>query len=478
MTTPPANPAAIAALQGALAYTEDWIAYRAFTLRVPGVQYAVLFDGEVQLSGAVGLANVETGTPLTTGHLFRVASHSKTFTATAVLQLVEAGQLTLDTRLSDVLGELADAPSGIGSIAVRELLEHGGGVIRDGLDGDYWQLMRPFPDEAELLQVARAEGVKADANARFDYSNIGYSLLGLVVARVSGRTYNDYVRGEIVARLGLADTDPEWIAARAADYATGYTGFATSLDRRPIADIDTRAMSAATGFTSTAEDLVRYLSAHRLGDGRLLSDASKRLQQRGAWQSVPDRPESRRYGLGMVVETVAGRRLIGHSGGFPGYITYSLLAVDDGIAVSVLTNAVDGPAAELAHGTLKLLDAALKRPASLPLAEPAEPSVADASSARFEGRFANLWGVLDIVRLGDRLLGIDPSGPDPVDGNYELAVVDDDTLRITAGDGFGSVGELIHYTTVDGQIVRIRGDGGMTMWPFDVGEPFAPPGPA
>ena len=117
MTPTPSNPDAVAALQPALAYAEDWIAYRAFQLRVPGVQYAVLFDGEVQLSGAVGLADVEAGVPLTTSHLFRVASHSKTFTATAVLQLVEAGKLTLDTPLGDVVGELAGEP--VGSVAVR-----------------------------------------------------------------------------------------------------------------------------------------------------------------------------------------------------------------------------------------------------------------------------------------------------------------------------------------------------------------------
>ncbi len=212
MTPTPSNPDAIAALQPALAYAEDWIAYRAFQLRVPGVQYAVLFDGEVQLSGAVGLADVEAGVPLTRSHLFRVASHSKTFTATAVLQLVEAGKLTLDTPLGDVVGELAGEP--VGSVAVRELLEHGGGVIRDSVDGDFWQLTRPFPDEGELLALARTDGTKVEPNTRFAYSNIGYSLLGLVVARVTGESYNDYVRREIVGRLGLADTDPE-LAARA-----------------------------------------------------------------------------------------------------------------------------------------------------------------------------------------------------------------------------------------------------------------------
>ena len=445
------------------------------------MQYAVLFDGEMQLSGAVGLADVEAGIPLTTQHLFRVASHSKTFTGTAVLQLVEAGKVRLDAPLGDVLPELADAPSGVGSVTVRELLEHGGGVIRDGLDGDYWQLARPFPDEATLLEMARADGVKVEPNTRFGYSNIGFSLLGLVIARASGQSYNDYVRREIVERLGLENTDPELMPARAGDYAAGYTGFHTSLDRRPIAPIDTHAMSAATGFTSTAEDLVRYIAAHRMGDDRLLTDASKRQQQRVAWQSTPSKPESARYGLGMVVDEVAGRRAIGHSGGFPGYITYTLLLVDDGIALSVLTNAVDGPAAQLALGVAKLLDGALGQPARVPLAAAQEPGVAGTSTTRFEGRFANVWGVVDIVRLGDRLLAIAPGAADPLDSVDELAVVDDATLRITKGDGFGSVDELVRYEfDAAGRVTSIRGFSGMTHWPFDLhgDPPFSAPWPA
>ncbi len=475
MTTAPVNPEAVAALREALPYAETWLAYRAWKLRLPGVQYAVLFDGEIQLSGAIGHADVDAGIPLTTAHLFRVASHSKTFTATAVLQLVETGRLTLDALLGEVLPELADAPSGIGSVAVRELLEHGGGVIRDGVDGDYWQLARPFPDEPELLRVAREEGVKAEPNERFGYSNVGYALLGLVVGRVSGRSYNDYVRAEIVGRLGLQNTDPEWMAARAGDYATGYTGFETALDRRPIAHLDTRTMSAATGFTSTAEDLVRYIAAHRSGDERLLTDASKRRQQHAAWPSVPDQPASTRYGLGLIVDQAAGRTVIGHSGGFPGFITYTVL-VDDAIAVSVLTSAVDGEAAELALGVVALLGAALERKASLSLATPKAPGIAGTSTAGFEGRFANLWGVIDIVRLGDRLLTIAPGRPSPLEGNDDLAVVDSATLRVESGNGFGSVGELIRYTTdATGRVTSIRAGSGMTMWPFRVDEPFAPP---
>ena len=83
-------------LREALAYVDSWLAYRVWKLRTPGAQVAVWFDGKVRFSAAYGVSNLDTREPLTTSHLFRIASHSKTFTATAVMQLVEAGKLRLD----------------------------------------------------------------------------------------------------------------------------------------------------------------------------------------------------------------------------------------------------------------------------------------------------------------------------------------------------------------------------------------------
>ncbi len=396
------------ALDHALEYVRSWVSYRAWKLRIPGVQFAVWYDGALQLSEAVGFADVEAGVPLTTEHLFRIASHSKTFTATAILQLARAGALRLDDPISSYVPELTDAPSGVGGVTVRELLEHGGGVIRDGLDGDYWQHQRPFPDEEELVAMVRADGIKFGRNHSFNYSNLGYSLLGMVVARASGSDFRAYVTEHIIEPLGLVHTHPD--LTEDGDYAAGYSGLHVATERERIPHIDTHAMSSATGFASTAEDVVRYLAAHRVGSGELLDDDSKRLQQRTLWESDPD--AHRGYGLGMITEQVAGRRIFGHSGGYPGHITRTLLDPADGIAISVLTNAIDGAASELSNGILKILDAALETPARRSAGARA---VLPEDTSSFEGRFSAPWGVMDVVRLGDRLLALSPVGPDPVD---------------------------------------------------------------
>lgn len=462
-TAPALTAQQVADLQAALPYVDGWLAYRRWRERVPGVQAAVWFDGAVQLAAAHGLADEEARVPLTTEHLFRIASHSKTFTATAVLQLVERGVVRLDDPVGRYVPRLVEGGSRLADATLRELLEHGAGVIRDGLDGDYWQHGRPFPDEDELLEMLLDHGDKAAAGAGFNYSNLGYSLLGLVVAAASGRTYGEYVTESIVERLGLANTGPEWDPARAAEYAAGHSGRHVSQTRVRLDHVDTRAMAAATGFYGTASDLVTYASAHFDGDDRLLGEHSRRLAQREAWRSDASQPSSPHYGLGFVIDRVGGHRVVGHSGGYPGHITRTLFDPALGLAVSVMTNAVDGPATPLSSGVLRLLDLARE---AAPTGLATRASSVGFDPARFTGRFAGEFGIVDVALLGENLVSLHPSGPDPVEGLERLRVVGPRELLIAQGDGFGSVGETMRYEfDADGEVTLLRGSGGLSMRP-------------
>ena len=446
------SPAAVAS---AAAYADQWLAFRRRLLRVPGVQAAMWHDDGLALSVAHGSADLEAGTALRTDHLFRIASHSKTFTATAVLQLRESGRLRLDDPLERWLPFLTDAGSPLASRTIGDLLSHGGGVVRDGADADFWQLARPFPDEAELRALCGPESAVLPAQERFKYSNVAYSLLGLVIAAASGESYNDHVTREIVQRLGLSRTGPELDPARGEDYATGYTALSYSDRRLPIEHVDTRAMSAATGFYGTAEDVCRYASAHFLGDERLLSDDAKRRMQRDQW--AVDGTDGA-YGLGLAVQPVGARRMLGHGGGYPGHITRTLFDPVDRLAVSVFTNAIDGPAAELATGLVRLVDLAATQPS---------PDGDADTRARFCGRFASLWGVLDVADLGGRLFALDPTVAEPTERATELRVEDDRTLRIVSTPGYGAPGESLVLAVDDGGGRSLRGNGGQTYRPLE-----------
>jgi D-alanyl-D-alanine carboxypeptidase len=436
-------------------YADRWLAFRQRWLHVPGVQAAVWVDGDLVLSTAHGRADLAADVALTPAHLFRVASHSKTFTATAIVQLAEAGRLRLDDRLDQHLAWTADA--GVGDRTLADLLGHVGGVIRDGHDADHWQLMRPFPD-ADGLRALAADGGVCGADERFKYSNVGFGLLGAVVAAVTGRSYREHVAEAVVAPLGLADTFPDIVVERLADYARGYTARSYAEHRIPIELGDTGALDAATGFTSTAADLARWGAAHLPGDERLLGAAWQRRTRRPGFDVDVHDAAAGRYGLGFELREVHGRRSFGHGGGFPGHATRLNVLREDRISVAVCTNAIDGPAKSLGDGLVALALVAAAEPDGAPVGPAADP---------YCGSYATLFGAVDIVRLGRRLLLIDPSDDDPAAAIVALEPDGEHTFRIVRTPGFGSYGERAEFTLGDDGRVTSARLFGVTCWPVE-----------
>jgi CubicO group peptidase (beta-lactamase class C family) len=235
-------------------------------------------------------------------------------------------------------------------------------------------------------------------------------------------------------------------------------------------------MASATGFYSTAEDMVTFASAHFFGDDRLIGDRAKNEMQRPVWTGQdPDAPHDG-YGYGTGIRHYGGHRMVGHSGGYPGHITRTMWDPNEGLAISALTNAVDGPAEELAAGILKILDKARESSAKLELRSGLVNSTAiprpDAPKAgidpaSFTGRFAALWGVTDVLLLGGKLVASSPTLASPLTQAAELAIVDENTLGIMTGSPYGSVGEHFRYErAADGTILSVF-TGGMKAWPIE-----------
>ncbi|QCR18097.1 serine hydrolase domain-containing protein [Agrococcus sp. SGAir0287] len=462
----PTGAAKAAAIRDALAYAERWVAFQGELLGTPGIQLAVRHKGELLLDMAWGVADVVTQEPLTTSHLFRIASHSKTFTATAAMQLVESGELRLDDTIERWVPALAG--SGVAAVTVRELLGHQGGIIRDGSDANYWQRGGGvFPDRDAIIAMARAEGVVYEVNEHFKYSNIGYSLLGLVLEGASGMSYAELVAARITGPLGTTSMGPEWVAERDGEFAAGHTG-RTRIDepRHRIRHVDTAAMAPATGWFATAAELTAYGSAHAFGNATLVTDASKRLLQRPE-SAITHAGVTRHYGLGFDVESIGSRAVVGHSGGYPGHITRTWIDPKDDLVVSALTNAIDGPAGTIATGVVAIVDLALA------LAEEveADPSLAvpQAIAAELEGRFANLWSVEDVVPLGGRLVTLYPKAPEPTGFVVRLRTTDvADALATDDVAGFWATGEpAVFGRDADGAVETLT-TSGMTSWRIDV----------
>ncbi|NLS09308.1 beta-lactamase family protein [Nesterenkonia sp. MY13] len=438
-------------------YLSDWASFQAEYRGVVGFQLAVARGDELLVNHAWGEANAETGEKLTTDHLFRIASHSKTMTSVLVFRLVERGALRLDDTIGQHITELAESP--VAPVTIRELLGHQGGIIRDSSDGDFWQRHHDFLDREEVIDVARREAVVFEPNLHFKYTNIGYSLLGLILESAGGASYQQLCEEHLVQPLGLTHSGAEYDPERAEEYAAGHTGLITPTDpRRVVPHVDTRGMAAATGWYSTAADLTRYGAAHVMGNESLISDASKRLMQRQESTIAVRGREVGRYGLGLALDKVGDRELVGHSGGYPGHITITFIDPKDGLVVSVLTNAVDGPAGALARGVIQLIDLAIK-------AAQEEPELVP-EDLRFSGRFAYLWGVFDVTDLGGILHMINPRLPDPAQASSRIQVKDGRLIHEEV-PGFANPGEPVRVTRDDaGQIRSVR-FGAQSTWPIE-----------
>ena len=429
-----------------LTFIDSWLKLRAKWESYPGFVVAIAKDGKVIFNHAYGLADIEKKQVMTTHHLFRIASHSKTFTATALMQLKEAGRLNLDDPVVSHLPWLKKHKDARWQyVTLRQLMSHSAGVIRDGVDADYWQLKGDFPDAKKLREEILKADLVFDTNTKLKYSNFGYSLLGMVVESVSKHTYDEYVREHIIAPLGLTHTTTEYSSLQK-NAVTGYSRENIDRQRTAFPHVTTGAMAAATGFCSTAEDLCAYCSAHVVGTGKLLSDESKREMQHGWWQAKGFR-SNESYGLGLDVVQHKNRSLIAHSGGFPGFITRSYVDSADKIAVVVLTNAHGTAPNLMAKAIFDILDEFGDEPPK-------------AALKKYEGRFVSLHGAVEVIAHAGGLRSIYPNSWYPIDTVDKLEVVGDDTLKIVDAGSFDNEGELIHYDRdSNGAVKSIRHSG-------------------
>jgi hypothetical protein len=204
-------------------------------------------------------------------------------------------------------------------------------------------------------------------------------------------------------------------------------------------------MASATGFSSTSADLCTYFTAHMVGSGKLLSDESKKEMQRRQWNAkLPGQETRRGYGLGFLVDEMGSRPVLGHSGGFPGFITQTMMDPSEGLVVSALTNAIDGPAADILQGIFHIIQYFT------------EHGAANDSLRQFAGRYMNLFNRRAFVAAGAQLVSIDPAAWKPFASGVDVLEPDGErTFRIVDTGSFGSEGEEVRFTVQDGDVLQV-----------------------
>ena len=423
-------------LEPALDYIPQWLEYQMRETEQPGCVIAIAYKGEVILERAFGCADIVERVPLTPRHRFRVASHSKSFTAAGIMKLREAGKLGLDDRVGQYVDGLHPA---IAEATIAQLLSHSAGIVRDGTDGGQWQDRRPFLDAAELRAGLAAAPV-IEANTRFKYSNHGYGLAGLVIEAVTGTPYRSWIKQVIIEPAGLEETEPDMPVADSVPVAHGHSA-RLPLGRRVVipGDNPTNALASATGFVGTARDLARWFARlDPAAEESVLTVASRREMTRRQWR-YPHSSLERYYGLGIISAKVAEWECFGHNGAFQGFVSRTMVLPEPALALSVVTNAADGPADRWLDGSIHILASFAKHGA--PTSE-----VRD-----WTGRWWTRWVAVDLVPMGGKVMVGAPSLPNPFTDASEISVSSPDCGRISLASGSAHHGEDVR---------RVRGRNG------------------
>ncbi len=308
---------------------EDFITAEMPASGAPGIAYAVVEDGEIS-SGARGELLIGSGRMVTPDTSFVIGSISKSFTALAVMQLVEAGEVDLDAGVSQYLDMFSDRPSG--SITIRQLLSHTSGYST--IQGNDTPAERSGGADALLGHVNRiAQWTPAyEPGAKWDYSNANYYILGAVIEVVSGQDFATYVETRILEPIGMAHS---FVADGEGhdNIATGHLPWFSS--KRPVKEGKTDRLSApAGGVIASASDVARYLAVMMNGEDDIITARSK------AEMMCPASAASPFYGFGWGVDP--GDGTVSHTGLTPGIETLAIMVPTERKGVVVLVNSGSG----------------------------------------------------------------------------------------------------------------------------------------
>lgn len=297
---------------------------------MPGVAYAVVADGKITSMGARGVMRIGGDRKITPDTAFLTGSISKSFTALAVMQLVEAGKIHLDARLSDYLVGFSGRAAG--AVTIRQLLSHTSGFSTR--QGNTPPAKSSHGKDALAERVEQLEDVTPAyrPGTRWEYSNTNYQILGRVIEVVSGETYQVYVTNHILQPLGMKHSfvaDGKVHEAMATGHRPWFGTEQPMTTNRTV-----RATAPQGGIVASASDLARYLIMMMDGKDDVLSAADKALMMRPASKVSPF------YGFGWFVDSSKGT--VWHGGTSPGVETLATMIPAEKKAVIVLVNAGSG----------------------------------------------------------------------------------------------------------------------------------------
>ena len=319
---------------------------------LPGLAIGMVAGGETVYARGFGVQSVETQEPVTMTTLFHMASISKPFSATALMQLAEKGQVQLDAPVVTYLPYFKLDDERCGGISVQHMLSHVSGMP----DVEDYEWDRPQYDDGALERYVRSLTSKKllfEPGQEFAYSNMAFECLGDVIAKISGTTFDDYIKEHILDPAGMVESTflkPAYLPKNwAAPHVfvldrSAWGGYPYNRMHGPSSTLHSNALEMCNWAIT---NLQRGSFAGR----QILDQSSYDV----LWQPRVDASDGRQVGLSWFLEAYRGEKCIQHGGGDTGFATHFTLLPDKQAAVVVLCNMIPAPVEELAHSALDIL---------------------------------------------------------------------------------------------------------------------------
>jgi D-alanyl-D-alanine carboxypeptidase len=422
----------------AIQVLDAWIQSTLTSREEPGLSIAIVHDQDVIWSKGYGLADVAKKVPATPQTLYRIASVSKLFTATAIMQLRDAGKLQLDDPVVKHLpwfqpkGVKPDSPV----ITIRHLLTHTSGMPRE-LPLSYWNDLK-FPTREEMMRLVPTQDTILPPEVEYKYSNLGLAIVGEIVAAVSGEAYPQYIENHILKPLGMQATRVQPTPSTPG-LAVGYRKRVPGVAREVEDFIDARGLTPAANLASNVEDLAK-LASLQFRDGpaagsQVLKGSTLREMHRVQWLRSD---WTAGQGLGFWIHHAGQQTRVGHDGAAPGYKSQLDTCPADKFAVIVLINGYDADPLFYVDEAFTIVGPAVAKATATP--KPAR--VADPAWEKYVGTYVWKHVEAQIMVLDGELTMVTADSANPWDSRVKLVPVGPHTFRMANGS---MIGELLKF---------------------------------
>ena len=337
----------------------------------PSFSFGVMIDGELIISGSEGYSDIANGTKANSRTMYRIASMSKSVTAMAIVKLRDEGKLKLDDPVANYIPELKNQAltKDAAPITIRELLTHSTGLPEDNPWGD-----RQLADtEEELIALFKKQLSFSNVNGtEYEYSNVGFATLGLIIKKVTGLPYSEYINQHFFKRLGM-QAAWEFSKVPTAQLAKGYRYVNESFKEEAL--LHDGIYGAMGGLITSVESFSTYMALHqqawpaRNDAENIIINRSSIREMHQPWRYASLNPYFN-YGNGIACPAVSSygyglnifrdcnnKVFVGHSGGLPGFGSNWRIMPEYGIGVVLLANVTYAPTASI---NLKVLDSVIK----------------------------------------------------------------------------------------------------------------------